>query len=120
MNPPIDADTFAMLSELEDPEAPGFVQEILDMFHQETPGAIAAIATALAEGDAPNVQGHAHKLKSTSGLIGALTMSSYCARIEQAGGSGDLTGVGAQLATLEAEFSRVCDCLDARDVAIAA
>ncbi len=111
MTSPIDPSVFAQLEDLEDPDDPGFVDEMVDMFQAETPEILTRIANALTEGDAYGVQAPAHKLKATSGLIGAMTMSGVAGQIEVAAREGQLTGIAPMLTELGTEYLRVCDHL---------
>lgn len=109
MTTPIDPEVFSQLLELEDPDDPGFVDEMIDMFLAETPGIIVRITDSLAEGDAPAVLAASHKLKGTAGLIGALAVAEFAGAIETAAREATLDSVGADLISLEAEYLQVCD-----------
>ncbi|HXC25952.1 MAG TPA: response regulator, partial [Gemmatimonadaceae bacterium] len=60
------------------------VDGILDTFLRDAPGREAALATALAAGNAGDIQAAAHAFKSAAGAIGARTLASLLQTIELA------------------------------------
>jgi HPt (histidine-containing phosphotransfer) domain-containing protein len=58
------------------------VAEFIDLFLGDLPGRLATIREGVANGDAELTRGAAHALKSSSGYIGALELSSRCRELE--------------------------------------
>lgn len=66
------------------------VQEILEIYLQESAELGASVQRALAAGDLPELRRAAHSLKSTSRQVGAVRLGDMCGRIEEASKDDDL------------------------------
>jgi CheY-like chemotaxis protein/HPt (histidine-containing phosphotransfer) domain-containing protein len=111
---PVDTSVIASLRELQDPDEPDFVTELIDMLLADLPGKLAALERAVATGDAHGVNRIAHSMKSGCGNLGALPLSRIFFAIERKGAEGDLTTAGGLIADATAEFGRVRDALSAQ------
>ena len=87
--------------------APGLMAELIDLYLANTPGLLAKLRQAIAQGDAGTVDNVAHTLKSNSTRLGAVTCSELCQELEIMGQSGELKGAEGKLAQLEQEHERV-------------
>jgi two-component system sensor histidine kinase/response regulator len=83
------------------------VAELAGMFLNDARPRISALEEAVLGDDAPAVERLAHTLKGSSANMGARGMSALCARLEDAGASGDLSRGFGLLAQLKEEFARV-------------
>ncbi|MBW4523054.1 MAG: Hpt domain-containing protein [Scytolyngbya sp. HA4215-MV1] len=81
--------TFLGISEGGDYE---FLQEVLDSYFEEAPKLIQDIQLAVLQGDAKKLQHAAHTLKSTSTVLGAVTLTELCNELEELGKAG-ATGI---------------------------
>lgn len=57
----------------------------------------------------------AHTLKGSSLNVGAKPLAELCARLEELGKAGDLTGAGDLVAQVQTEWERVTAALDAEE-----
>jgi two-component system sensor histidine kinase/response regulator len=83
------------------------VAELAGMFLQDARPRLSALEEAVLNADAAAVESLAHTLKGSSGNMGARGMSAFCARLEDAGASGDLSQSFGLLERLKEEFLRV-------------
>ena len=83
------------------------VAELAGMFLEDARPRLSALEEAILEDDAPTVERLAHTLKGSSANMGARGMSALCARLEDAGASGDLSHSFRLLERLKEEFGRV-------------
>jgi CheY-like chemotaxis protein len=81
--------------------------ELVGIFLDDARASIEALGEAVEAGDAPTVERVAHSLKGSSGNMGARRMARACARLQDAGASGDLARAPGLLAGLREEFDRV-------------
>jgi PAS domain S-box-containing protein len=82
------------------------LDELIELYRQETPKLLDRLSTALIQQDAEAVAAAAHSLKSTSASIGAWEVSALGARLEQCGRLGDLSAAGNLFDQLQVEFDR--------------
>lgn len=115
--PAVDPEVIASLRELQDPDEPDFVTELVDVLLADAPGRLAAIAAAIEAGECRTVNRTAHSLKSSCGNLGALALAARLADIERHGASGDLGAAREALDAARAEFGRARDELAALRVA---
>ncbi|HET9709025.1 MAG TPA: response regulator, partial [Gemmatimonadales bacterium] len=87
------------------------VDQILDTFLDSTPQRITAITSALASGNATDIERSAHALKSAAGTIGAKSLAALLQQLEAAGKAGDVASARALQDRLEAESAAVIDQL---------
>ena len=102
----------ADLRSFEKPERP-FVNPLIATFLDKTPGAVRGILAGDAAGDLDKVAHLVHDLKSESGMLGAMRLSTLAGRIQKSARAGDATDVREAVATLEFEVDRACTELKA-------
>jgi CheY-like chemotaxis protein len=86
-----------------DDEELSMTRAVVDLFLADAPARLAAIAAALAAGDAAALSVAAHALKGSAGNIGATAVMAHCARLEADTASGGLPAdADARLARLQA------------------
>jgi PAS domain S-box-containing protein len=78
--------------------------ELATLFRQEAPRFLQEIREALAAGDAVGVQRTAHGLKGAAGYLGGKLVADLGFKLEQIGGSKDLTAAPVALQSLEEEL----------------
>jgi two-component system, sensor histidine kinase and response regulator len=83
------------------------VAELAGMFLEDARPRFSALEEAVQNDHAPAVELLAHTLKGSSGSMGARGMSVLCARLEDAGASGELSQSFGLLERLKEEFGRV-------------
>jgi len=97
--PCLDAAAIDKLQQLGGPE---FVVEMIDLFLTYVPQKLAETRRAVTARNWPAVHAAAHSIKSSAGDIGAGTMQSLAARIEQLAADQNGAPIPALLADLEA------------------
>jgi PAS domain S-box-containing protein len=107
---PLDRAAIESLRELGGSEMLG---ELAELFDKDTRAGLVELKKAIEKGDASSVEVIAHKLKGSSGNMGAKRMFGICADLQNAGASGELSDAQELLQRLEAEFERVRPALAA-------
>jgi len=87
MSMPVDKDNLEMLRELIGED----LKEILQAYLDSAPDLLIKIEQALQNNDAATLQLNAHSLKGSSANIGATTLPSVCAELEQMAKNNDLS-----------------------------
>jgi HPt (histidine-containing phosphotransfer) domain-containing protein len=82
------------------------VRDVIGIFADDAPTALAALDQALVGGDAEGVRKSAHRMKGAAGTIGLIKAQDCCLRIEGAAKAGDLAPVPALAADLKASIGR--------------
>jgi len=100
----LDLEVIEMLMELAREAQPELLDELFLLFTEATPLAFEQISTGLAQGDAPDVVQAAHKLKGSSGSIGASRMHALARLLEEAARQGSLDHGDELLADLKQGF----------------
>jgi CheY-like chemotaxis protein/HPt (histidine-containing phosphotransfer) domain-containing protein len=111
---PVDLSVLASLRELQDPDEPDFVTELIDLLVADLPEKLRALEDAAAAGNAHGVNRIAHSLKSSCGNLGAVPLSKIFLSIERKGAEGDLLATPDLIAAAAAEFTRVKQALSAQ------
>jgi signal transduction histidine kinase/CheY-like chemotaxis protein len=88
------------------------LSELVSIFRIESPLMLAELHRCLARGDARGVKDAAHALKGSVANFGGTAASAAALALEQAGGGGDLSQAGTQLAELEWQVDRLGSSLD--------
>jgi CheY-like chemotaxis protein/HPt (histidine-containing phosphotransfer) domain-containing protein len=104
---PLDRQVISGLRSLQKEDETDIVAELAGMFLEDARPRLSALEEAILENDAPTVERLAHTLKGSSANMGARGMSAICARLEDAGQSGDLSQGPGLLERLGQEFARV-------------
>jgi HPt (histidine-containing phosphotransfer) domain-containing protein len=103
----LDREVISSLRGLQGEDETDIVAELAGMFLEDARPRLSALEEAVQNDDAPAVERLAHTLKGSSGNMGARGMSALCARLEDAGASGDLSQSFRLLERLKEEFGRV-------------
>jgi len=107
----LDISTLERLRVLAAATNPALLGEIIRAFHSDAEERIAAMRTAIADGDAGALRAAAHALKGASGNVGARQMMRLCEQLQALGMAGTLQGAGELLARLDAAFAKVQEAL---------
>ena len=90
------------------------LEEVVELYQQESPKHVAELETAIGEGDAKTAERAAHTLKSTSRYVGAHRVSDLAAAIEKEAASHRLDEAGRQAAALRQGHAAVLQALGER------
>ncbi len=99
-----------VLARLGDPAKggdPEFLTEVLGLFIEEAPQHVAALQAAMCRGEAEEIARAAHRLKGSSGDLGARRLRKLCERLEAAGQAGAMTDTGELVQSVELEVAQV-------------
>jgi CheY-like chemotaxis protein len=108
---PLDITVLNSLRALQHRDQTDLLSRLVQLYMRNTPLLLETLRQAVTQGDATTVHKAAHSLKSSSGNLGALTLSTLCKELETMGRTHCLAGAPAVLARLEAEYSAVCAAL---------
>lgn len=108
---PLDITVLNSLRALQHRDNTDLLGRLIQLYMRNTPPLLETLRQAVTRGDAPTVHKAAHSLKSSSGNLGALTLSTLCRELETMGRTHCLASAPAVLARLEAEYSAVCAAL---------
>jgi HPt (histidine-containing phosphotransfer) domain-containing protein len=98
----------AVLTDLRQLDETGTVlATVITHFLDETPRLQAQMQAAVRQGDATALVEAAHKLKGSSGNIGATRMQQLCSELQTFGRTNGLAQAGTRLAQLATEYTRV-------------
>lgn len=93
-------------------DSPELLGIIISSFREEAPAGLQLLAVALAEGNAAGLRSAAHKLKGSSGTLGAKRFAEISAKIEAKAEAGDLSGMPELVQEAAREYDRVRASLD--------
>jgi CheY-like chemotaxis protein len=105
--PAVDAQALQQTRQLLGEDAPQRLAYMIDRFLADTADLLSAMANAAALGDADTIQRGAHKLKSSSPIVGAMVLSELCEELEQALRTNTPVDLLEQVQRIETEFRRV-------------
>ena len=81
--------------------------ELVELFLKELPGRVEAVEKAVRDADPATLLRAAHRLKGSSGTLGARQLAAICAELEQKGRIGTVEGAASLITTLKDEVGRV-------------
>ena len=90
----------------------GFVRELIDAFVEDAPAQLAALRSALEEGDAEAARRAAHTLKSNAATFGATSLTDVSRELEAAAARGELDGAAGLVERTELEWQRAREALE--------
>jgi HPt (histidine-containing phosphotransfer) domain-containing protein len=97
-----DPQVLAGLGKMQRPGQPDIVQRIVELYLKNLPLSVAAVRAACDGGDSAALEAAAHKLKGSSGTLGARRVEELCSRLEAIGREGTVDGAAALADELEA------------------
>jgi signal transduction histidine kinase/CheY-like chemotaxis protein/HPt (histidine-containing phosphotransfer) domain-containing protein len=110
---PIDVQALASLRALQREGRPDLVSKVIRMFLNHTPTLLDTLRDAVARNDASAIKNAAHSLKSSSGNVGAFTLSALCKEMEEIGRNNATAQATDTLSAIETEYAAVQDVLEA-------
>ena len=108
---PFDAAALERLRTLDPDGSSGFMRQILTTFEASLVKHLALLGAVDTPAALASAAAIAHKLKSSSSSIGALTFASHCDEVEKAARKGDPSDFLPALHALRAEGERVLSAL---------
>ncbi len=103
----IDAKVLQSFRKMVGEDAEVILGEMIDCYLDDAPKLLEAIAIAVAQENAPQLQRTAHTLKSSSATLGATTLTKLCKELEIMARTGNIQNALDKLPQLEAEYERV-------------
>ena len=103
----LDADALNAFRDLESESGESVLDDLVQLFFENTPTVIEAAYAALQTGNAPGLAREAHTLKGSCSNFGASRMRFACEQIEFAAESGDLHAAAEMLAKVVHEYELV-------------
>ncbi len=90
-----------------------FMVELIDIFLDDSPAQIRVLRDAIEGREGEAAASAAHRLKGSSGNLGADSLAALCQRVEESGRENRVEEMPGLLKDIEREFSRVKKCLSA-------
>ncbi len=107
----VEREALDRLRALDRPGRPSVFAKVVAQFLQSAQETVESLREALRRDDAAALYAAAHRLKSSSAQLGALTLSEQCQELESMGRSQSVADADAALRRLETEFFRVAEAL---------
>ena len=92
---------------------PGFLENLVDMYIQDSPNQLVAINEAIDSGNPRALEESAHAIKSSSRSLGVLSVADVAGKLEQLGESGQVAGAVELFATLKDSLDSAHEALRA-------
>jgi CheY-like chemotaxis protein len=92
---------------LQRPGAPSLLEKVIRLYLANAPELLAAVRTAMVQGNSEALRQAAHSLKSSSASLGATTLAERCRALEAEARAGACPEPGAELEALKSEFHEV-------------
>jgi PAS domain S-box-containing protein len=108
----LDPTVLANIQALDKDGGTSFLRRLASAFADGAKADLHRLQTAVASGNAEEVREAAHKLKGSSGTVGALHLASLCQKLETAARALHLDGAGELLAEIKIEHVRVEQALN--------
>ena len=109
----LDLAVISDLAEVTADSGPGFLRSVLERFAADARDCIERMRRHVREGDAASLAREAHRLKGSSGTVGAILLAGECLEIERSARAGICTG-------MEPRLEQARDVLDATRVGLVA
>lgn len=109
--PLLDSGVLQTLRDLSGPGDETFFVEVIDLYLKDSVALVGAIRQAALSRDAHALMPAAHSLRSSSGNVGAASLSAVCRALECAASGNGMDDVAPLLAQLERIYPLVCRAL---------
>jgi PAS domain S-box-containing protein len=116
----LDRQVLDQLSKVRTNGKPELLARVINLYLAESPKLIQKLKQAARAGDAPEMAGFAHSLKSSSANVGAKVLSRYCEEAETSARRADTEEARKILSKIETEHGCVLSALTAEFEALAA
>ena len=90
-----------------------FMAELIDIYLDDSPAQIRGLRDAIESREGEVAASAAHRLKGSSGNLGADSLAALCRRVEESGRENRVEEMPGLLKDIEREFSRVKEYLSA-------
>jgi CheY-like chemotaxis protein len=107
----LDHEVVTRMRQLAEKVGNGLIDQLAELFVQDTPERLAVLRRAASMGDLPALAEAAHTLKGSSASLGATTMVHLCDRLEAQSHAGSLDGVHELIERLESLYPRVAEAV---------
>jgi two-component system, sensor histidine kinase and response regulator len=101
------------LMELREPGQPDPLHELIELFLKDAQPRLQEMEAAASAGDLPKLAAATHTLKGSASNLGARRLAAFCATLEKQSKAGDARQSAQTLAEVTAEFTTVCELLNA-------
>jgi two-component system sensor histidine kinase/response regulator len=108
---PIDRRALANIRQLRAPGRQNLLGRVVAIYLKDATALVAALREATSLGDTDSLHKDAHRLKSSSANLGALTLAGLCKKLEEMGRCGVMAGALTVVAEIEQEFQAVSRAL---------
>ena len=109
----LDLEVIRDLTEVTSDSEPGFLRAVLERFAADALDCIERMRRHARQGDTTSLAREAHRLKGSSGTVGAILLAAECREIEHAALAGTCTG-------MEPRIENIHDILDATRIGFVA
>lgn len=109
----LDLNVIRDLAEATSDSGPDFLRSVLERFASDARDCIERMRRHARNGDTASLASEAHRLKGSSGTVGAILLASKCQEIERSARAGVCTGI-------EPRLEQARDALDATRVGLVA
>lgn len=106
-SPSLDESVILGLRELQEPDGPDILAEIVNMFLGDAARRLDELRDALEDGDLSTIERLAHTFKGTAGSVGALRMADLCSDIHEMTRHQDLSRITSTVESLREELAKI-------------
>jgi signal transduction histidine kinase/CheY-like chemotaxis protein len=108
----LDEGIVAALRDLQDPDRPTFLRELVDTYARDAKAKLAQLQQAIADQDLSHARALAHAVKGASRNMGAIRVAAACEACERSAGDGDAGAASLAWRRMAAELQRALPLLD--------
>jgi CheY-like chemotaxis protein/HPt (histidine-containing phosphotransfer) domain-containing protein len=101
----------ADLRSIQDPQSPDLVNEVIDLFLENSPGWMEELREAISKLEYIKIYQTAHRLKGASSNLGAVAFASVCYKLEKMGKECSFEGLEKQITNLENTYEQLREAL---------
>jgi HPt (histidine-containing phosphotransfer) domain-containing protein len=114
-SPSLDESVILGLRDLQEPDGPDILAEIVNMFLGDAARRLDELRDALEDGDLSTIERLAHTFKGTAGSVGALRMADLCSDIHEMTRHQDLSRITSTVESLREELAKIRPKLEGLD-----
>jgi HPt (histidine-containing phosphotransfer) domain-containing protein len=107
-SPTVDRQAWDSITALQRPGKPDMLAKVLTLYLTDSQQLVDRVRQGVADGEAQLVNESAHSLKSRSSVLGAVSLSDVCQKIEAISRQGSVKDAEPLLDPLETAFTHVC------------
>jgi HPt (histidine-containing phosphotransfer) domain-containing protein len=106
-SPSLEESVILGLRDLQEPDGPDILAEIVNMFLGDAARRLDELRDALEDGDLSTIERLAHTFKGTAGSVGALRMADLCSDIHEMTRHQDLSRITSTVESLREELAKI-------------